>query len=425
MSDNINQNQQAGAAAPQRGFSPEGKRSFIRLMVFFGVIFLAVIVIQMRQIYSEQAQLIGDGQNVETYGYDLSSFLGERDLLVASGRAKDAMPVLGELDVVSPEDFEDAVPLPGAGPLDRPGPKAITAGVVDMYKDKPFQRPVVDSDRVLGVTINGETRAYPIRYLQGHEIINDTLGGEPIAVTFSVLCDSAVVFDREIGGETLEFGFSGLIYNSNLLMYDRRPDPAPATSPATGPATGSEGETASAGDMGGSKESGAADAPDQSSEGESLWSQLGMKAISGPAAEAGRTLDVLPMWHGTFEAWRERHPETTVFIGDPEFEDRYERQDLMQRYFNKGEIVFPVSAKPATGGPLETMTPVEAYRTEGGDWRVLPTERVEAGSIPTDVPRIHARWFGWYAFHGDAGLERAEDAGNGSGGADSPASSAE
>ncbi len=65
-------------------------------------------------------------------------------------------------------------------------------------------------------------RAYPIRYLMWHEIVNDTVAGTPIAVTFCPLCNSGMIFDRRVAGQTLTFGVSGLLRNSDMVMYDRQ-----------------------------------------------------------------------------------------------------------------------------------------------------------------------------------------------------------
>jgi hypothetical protein len=79
------------------------------------------------------------------------------------------------------------------------------------------------------------------------------LGGRPVAVTFCPLCDSALVLEREIGGQVREFGISGLLYQSNMLLYDRQPDP----------------------------------------NAESLWSQIERCAVTGPAA--GEKLELMPV----------------------------------------------------------------------------------------------------------------------------------
>lgn len=75
---------------------------------------------------------------------------------------------------------------------------------------------------VLSLTVSGETRAYPVQTLTWHEIVNDAIGGEPVAVTYCPLCNSGVAFHRRVAGEVLNFGTSGLLYGDNLVMYDRQ-----------------------------------------------------------------------------------------------------------------------------------------------------------------------------------------------------------
>ncbi len=75
---------------------------------------------------------------------------------------------------------------------------------------------------VISVSVNGDTRAYPLRILMWHEIVNDTVGGVPVAVTYCPLCNSAVVFDRRLGSRVLDFGTTGKLRRSDLVMYDRQ-----------------------------------------------------------------------------------------------------------------------------------------------------------------------------------------------------------
>lgn len=77
------------------------------------------------------------------------------------------------------------------------------------------------ADPVVGLAINGDARAYPLRILTWHEIVNDVVGGVPVAVTYCPLCNSAPVFESTVGGQVLEFGTSGKLKDSNLIMYDR------------------------------------------------------------------------------------------------------------------------------------------------------------------------------------------------------------
>lgn len=78
------------------------------------------------------------------------------------------------------------------------------------------------NEPVVSIAVNGDARAYPLHILTWHEIVNDVVGGKPLAITFCPLCNSAVVFDAQFGSEILEFGVTGKLRNSDLVMYDRQ-----------------------------------------------------------------------------------------------------------------------------------------------------------------------------------------------------------
>ncbi len=124
-------------------------------------------------------------------------------------------------------------------------PAMIDAAEVDRFNREERGKMLVPDDRVIGVEISGDARAYPLRLMRWHEVVNDVVGGEPIAVTYSPLCDSVAVFSRELDGIEVELGVSGLLYNSNTLLYDRRSGP-PAT-PLWTPARWSPGRRTGAG----------------------------------------------------------------------------------------------------------------------------------------------------------------------------------
>jgi hypothetical protein len=75
---------------------------------------------------------------------------------------------------------------------------------------------------VVSFELNGDARAYPLQILMWHEIVNDTVGGAPVSVTFCPLCNSAIVFDRNINDLVLTFGTSGMLRKSDLIMWDRQ-----------------------------------------------------------------------------------------------------------------------------------------------------------------------------------------------------------
>jgi len=307
---------------------------------------------------------IGDGRTVASYRFDLAAVTVPRDAIVASGAVKDGVPALTDPAVWTAADLETARRQRRRG-------KTLLAG-----------------DRVIGVTLGGADRAYPLRYLVWHEVVNDTLGGEPIAVTYSPLCDSAAVFRRAVGGETLELGVSGLLHNSNLLLYDRRPG----------------------------------------GRGESLWSQLLARAVAGPAAAAGRALDTVPLELTTWGEWLARHPATTLLAPDPRMAANYKREPYGS-YFGSDLLHFPVAPLPPAGVPLKTplvavrtgtgfaavTLPAIAARTDsGGRWTAVVdgvpltfAYRDRPASVSVTTPdgkgaaAFHSFYFAWYAAHRD------------------------
>ena len=110
------------------------------------------------------------------------------DELLSGGPPRDGIPSIDEPEFVSPDEAEEWL---------------------------------ADNEPVIALEIDGDARAYPLQILTWHEIVNDTVGGVPVAVTFCPLCNSAITFDRRLDGEIYEFGTSGLLRNSDLVMYDR------------------------------------------------------------------------------------------------------------------------------------------------------------------------------------------------------------
>ena len=110
------------------------------------------------------------------------------------------------------EFLSGGVPRDGIPPLDEPQFDSIADA--DRWLD--------DVQPVVSLEINGAARAYPLAILTWHEIANDTVGGVPVSVTFCPLCNSAVAFDRRVGDATLDFGVSGNLRHSDLVMWDRQ-----------------------------------------------------------------------------------------------------------------------------------------------------------------------------------------------------------
>ncbi|MDA1280417.1 MAG: DUF3179 domain-containing (seleno)protein, partial [Chloroflexi bacterium] len=111
---------------------------------------------------------------------------------------------LGELQIVLPRDRITPIDAPTFAPVSR-APE--------------YMKP---REPVVAVIVNGDSRAYPLAMLMWHEIVNDTVGGLPVTVTFCPLCNTGITFERVVNGEILTFGTSGMLRNSDLVMWDRQ-----------------------------------------------------------------------------------------------------------------------------------------------------------------------------------------------------------
>ncbi len=191
-------------------------------------------------------------------------------------------------------------------------PALQTREEIDALGEKRRGKYLVGGDRVIGVRVGDAARAYPIDVLNWHEIVNDTLGGRPIAVTYSPLTDAVGIYDRNVGSERLVFGVSGKVHDSNLLMFDRREE-----------------------------------VPD-----ESLWSQLQGKALTGPLA--GTRLAMIPAAYTTWGDWVRWNPETTVIARDPGLYDMYKKRPY-GTYYGSQRLRFPAQPLPPPEGiPLKS-----------------------------------------------------------------------
>ena len=288
---------------------------------------------------------VGDGKHVDTYGFDLSNLAIPRADLIASGASKDEIRAMipSLVATISPAQVEQR-----------------------NINEREQGRFLVSSDRVIGVASGAESRAYPLRVLSFHEVINDVVGGVPIAVTYSPLCDSAAVFDRRIdgtaGGTTggpgstgpVEFGVSGLLVDSDLVMFDRRKRPAD----------------------------------------ESLWPQLRLQAISGP--ELGRRLTVVPFQLTTYKDWVDAHPATSVVEGLPALTQEY-KMEPYNTYLASDEVKFPAS--PLWDNPgIPKKTRIVVTSADGGKTWQTHRAATAAPPIPGQI-RLYSFVFAWYAQH--------------------------
>ena len=242
-----------------------------------------------------------------------------------------------------------------------------------------------DKDRVLGISRNGVVRAYPIRILNYHEIVNDMLGDEPVVITYCPLCGSGMAFASMFWERRFVFGVSGLLYNSDVLLYDQQT--------------------------------------------ESLWSQLMSQAISGQMK--GNRLESLPLSHTTWRDWKARHPDTRVLSTDTGFRRNY-RVNPYPNYSSSGQIYFPVnhssrlySRKSIVLGlevdgkfkvyPFDELEKVPDHFDDGFQGRQFEVQFDEKngtariiGGDGKEIPTTLAFWFAWYAFHPDSAVFTSE-----------------
>lgn len=266
------------------------------------------------------------------------------------------------------EIFHGGPPRDGIPSIDKP--EFVAASRAGFLKPE---------DRVLGLDIDGVQRAYPIRILNWHEIVNDRINGKPVVITFCPLCGTGMVFRSNVAGKDLQFGVSGLLYNSDVLLYDRQTD--------------------------------------------SLWSQILSEAVSGELK--GNKLDALPVSHTSWENWQKRHPETEVLAEQTGFSRNYSRTPY-SGYDSNNSIFFPVSAESKRYHPKERVLGIEM----GGKFKAYPFSELSRaeGDVLKDtfngisvevrfdaenrdgqifsadgkpLKTVNGFWFAWFAFHPD------------------------
>jgi hypothetical protein len=234
---------------------------------------------------------------------------------------------------------------------------------------------------VLGVELRGEARAYPVHLLEYHQIVNDVLGGVPVAVTFGPLSATALAFHRKLDDRVLSFGVSGLLYNSNFLMYDR--------------------------------------------ETESLWSQFEGRAIAGPLA--GNRLQRIRVRQESTATWLSRFPGSKILRRPDRMRIDY-RYSPFDRYMVADRIPYPVNAQDRRFHAKELVVGVvvkgkaRAYLDSlvtgaGGSVEdVFQGKRIQIRydretavfnwEAPDDVELTEAYWFTWKAFHPETEIWR-------------------
>jgi hypothetical protein len=236
-------------------------------------------------------------------------------------------------------------PPPAARPAAAPDP--LRAEIVWAQEERPpvadlpvmlaeWAQEIRDDELVVGVIAGGLARAYPINKINGpeREVVNDSLGGLPIVVTWCQFCNHPLVFERTVDDRTLTFGLSGGLWRNNLVLYDR--------------------------------------------ETRSLWSQMLREAIAGPLK--GKPLRVVPSVLTDWASWKSRYPATTVLQSDHTFL-HYRRS----AYRNLEGYVLGISAgQHARAWRLDLLAAHPAYNDQ---WQGRPV------LVAFDPPSRSARLF--------------------------------
>ncbi|SLN12595.1 hypothetical protein PEL8287_00420 [Roseovarius litorisediminis] len=202
------------------------------------------------------------------------------------------------------------------------------------------ERRIKGNEPVITVEMAGaDPRAYPLRYLTWHEIVNDTVGGVPIAVTYCPLCNSGITFDRRTRKGTLTFGVTGKLRNSDMVMYDH--------------------------------------------ETQSWWQQAIGTAIVGDLT--GTKLNALPTWMESWDQFRKRNPDGLV-MAQPDFGRRYGHNPYQGYDSSHRPFLYSGENPPHGIPPLARVVrvgnrawPLTRIRDEGGIREAGVTLSWEAG----------------------------------------------
>jgi len=273
---------------------------------------------------------------------------------------------------LSPSLIDTEQIIPGGPPKD--GIPALSYPKLDTVKQA--SRWLTDQDQILGIAVGGVARAYPIRILNWHEIINDHVGEQSLVMTYCPLCGSGMAFQSKD-----QFGVSGLLYQSDVLLYDRKS--------------------------------------------ESLWSQLMMQAVTGP--RAGERLIQLAIEHTSWKTWKKQYPHTTVLSRDTGYSRDYERNPY-SGYESTSATYFPINHHDArlaakewviglNIGTFHKAWSMQYLKNRGSHEALWRGHRLSIKIDDTDVrmydiatgkqlPITRLYWFAWATFHPGTELQQ-------------------
>ncbi len=221
------------------------------------------------------------------------------------------------------------------GGVYKDGIPALTNPKLIAAKDAAYLTP---DELVFGVEINGDTRAYPLRIMDWHEMFNDVVGGVPVSLAYCTLCGSGILFETKVDGrpEPFVFGSSGFLYRSNKLMYD----------------------TAT----------------------HSLWNQFTGRPVVGELTGSGLELATRPVVITRWTQWQAAHPATKVLDIETGHNRDYRPGRPYGKYFGSPDLMFPAHVDQSR---LKQKDFVFALRGAGAEF-AWPLQRFEGGAVITD-----------------------------------------
>ena len=196
------------------------------------------------------------------------------------------------------------------------------------------------TDRVFGVSINGDARAYPLRIMNWHEMANDVVGGVPVALAYCTLCGSGILYDTDVDGDKYVFRSSGLLYFSNKLMYDL----------TTG----------------------------------GLWNQFTGVPVTGSLLESEVRLNIRPVTLTTWGDWLATHPDTLALDINTGYQRNYSSEGepgaAYTEYYGSPDLWFPVGEYDER---LQVKDVVYGIEIEG-EAKAYPVETVGIEALVND-----------------------------------------
>jgi hypothetical protein len=335
------------------------------IIAIVGVLAVIALIVFGRGLFKDDSPLPKGETKKETITVKNDQSFSTKEIMTTDG-IKHSVP-LGE--IVGGGPSKDGIP-----PIDNP--KFVSLSDANKFLN--------DNDPGIALEVDSTARFYPFQILVWHEIVNDTISGQRVLVTYCPLCLSGIVFDPVVQGERVEFGTSGKLWNSNLVMYDRKTD--------------------------------------------SLWSQILGEAIVGEMT--GTQLKVLPSDMIRFGEFKKLHPIGTVLSRDTGA-TRFYGQDPYGDYYTSPGTYFPVGKKDDRLGDKDFILGIvingkakaylpEAIKKAGEimDWfegkeilarheKDIDAVRLFEKKADGTVERINpfgAFWFSWVAAHPDTEL---------------------